>query len=453
MTDQFLNSGDGSDANSGADWTTEKLTIATGIAGIDAAGDRVLINSGHTESAASISYTAPGTAASPMQLLSVTPTGTSGISALTAGATFTATGASGNIWAGSFYAYGLTLVDSSASSHAMDIGGNVNSVQTWENCTFKLTGAGGSSTFKFGALVTGGGGKLKLINPTFETGATGQKIAPQGSVEILGGSWSASGTDPTAVFSHPGAQATGRGTTLLVDGFDFSNLPSTVNLVGGSGCAQSMVFRNCKLPASWTGAPISTADASGAPGLRIEMYNCDNADTNYRLWIRDYNGDVKHSTSVYNDAGASDGTTRISWEMATTANVAYPASTLVSPDIVKWNETTGSALTATVEIVHNSQGSGTGGAVKDSEVWLEVEYLGTSGIPLSLFADDAVADVITTAADQDSSSAAWTGDSAGWDTQKLVVTFTPQEKGFIIARVHVAKASATICVDPLLTVA
>lgn len=454
MTDRFLNSVDGSDANSGADWSNEKLTLATGIAGIDAAGDRILINSAHTESAASISYTAPGTAASPNQLLSVTPTGASGVSALTAGATFTSTGASGHVWNGSFYAYGLTLVYSSASSGALYCCVTTTpGVQIWDACTFKHTGAGSASTFGFGSTNTSGGSFVRLINPVFETGATSQRIVYCSDVEIIGGSWSASGTDPTAVFISSGGAVLGRGAKLTVSGFDFTNLPSTVNLHGATCGGSVAVFKNCKLPASWSGAPISTTDAANSPGARVEMYNCDNADTNYRLWIRDSRGDIKHSTSIYNDAGASDGTTRISWEMVTTANVAYPASSLTSPNIVKWNETTGSALTATVEIVHNSQGTGTSGAVLDSEVWLEIEYLGTSGIPLALFASDSPTNVITTAADQTTSAASWTGDAAGWDTQKLSVTFTPQEKGFIIARVHVAKASATIYVDPLLTVA
>ncbi|MEK9809109.1 MAG: hypothetical protein VW362_01580, partial [Candidatus Nanopelagicales bacterium] len=138
----------------------------------------------------------------------------------------------------------------------------------------------------------------------------------------------------------------------------------------------------------------------------------------------------------------------LSWKMATTANAEYPAIILRSPEIAKWNETTGSSVTVTVDILHDSAT-----ALKDNEVWLEVEYLGTSGTPLALFTDDAVADVITTAADQTSSSATWTTTGmTNPNKQKLSVTFTPQEKGLIIARVCVAKASYTVYVDPELQI-
>jgi hypothetical protein len=229
---------------------------------------------------------------------------------------------------------------------------------------------------------------------------------------------------------------------------DLSNLSSTFNVVSFTG-GGLVVLRHCKLPGSWTGSLVSGTISADD---RVEMYNCDSGDTNYTLWIEDLLGTIKHDTGVYNDAGATDGTTRISWKMVSSANAEYPLNILRSPEIVQWNDTTGSSKTVTVEIVHNSQGSGANGVLNNDEIWLEVQYLGTSGVPLGSFITDCKADVLATAAAQDTSSASWTGDSAGWDTQKLSVTFTPQEKGFIHAVVCLAKASATVYVDPLLTV-
>jgi len=118
-------------------------------------------------------------------------------------------------------------------------------------------------------------------------------------------------------------------------------------------------------------------------------------------------------------------------------------------EIVQWNETVGSAITATIEIVHDSVTN-----ITDQQIWMEVQYLGTSGTPLALFVDDAAADYITAAADQADSSASWTTTGlTNPNTQKLVVTFTPQEIGIIRCRVVLAKPSYTIYVDPLLTVA
>ena len=84
---------------------------------------------------------------------------------------------------------------------------------------------------------------------------------------------------------------------------------------------------------------------------------------------------------------------------------------------------------------------------------MEVQYLGTSGTPLALFVDDAAADYITATADQADSSASWTTTGmTNPNTQKLNVTFTPQEKGFIHAVVRLAVASKTVYVDPKITV-
>jgi len=175
------------------------------------------------------------------------------------------------------------------------------------------------------------------------------------------------------------------------------------------------------------------------------MYNCDSADTNYRLWIEDYSGSIKHETTLVKTGGASDGTTPLSWKMATGADAEYPTIILKSGEIVRWNETTGSAITVTVDILHDSVTN-----LKDNEIWLEVMYLGTSGVPLGAFVDDAVADVLAAAADQAASSATWTTTGmANPNKQKLEVTFTPQEKGFIHAVVHMAKASYTVYVDPV----
>jgi hypothetical protein len=61
---------------------------------------------------------------------------------------------------------------------------------------------------------------------------------------------------------------------------------------------------------------------------------------------------------------------------------------------------------------------------------------------------------LTTPAAQTASTATWTTTGLTTpNTQKLEVTFTPQKKGLVQARVVLAKASKTIYVDSKLTVA
>ena len=452
MADIFLNSVDGNDADDGSTWALAKATLATGIAAVDTTNQRVCMDSAHAETAASITYASPGTVAAPCQLLSVTQTGAAGISALTAGATFTAnSGSTGMTFNGSYYAYGISFVLSTTSATGMFFGaGSSTDTITLDTCNISSTGSGSSSTINFGNQSTYGS-KNVINNCTFRFGATGQRITYAGEVEINGGGWSASGTlNPTNVFEP---QSTAKAAILTVNGFDFSNLNAAINLTKAQAGAKA-IFRNCKLPASWTGKPI--ADANVKVGFRAEMYNCDSGSTNYKMWVRDAFGDAVADATVYNDAGATDGTTRLSWKITTTANIKYPCSAFVSPEIMIWNDTTGSAKTATVEIVHDGAS-----AFTDTDVWLEVQYLGDSGDPKSSFVSDVAANVITTAAAQATSAASWTGDSgtgpngsSTWNQLKLVSpSFTPQKKGYIIARVCMALPSKTIYVDPLITIA
>jgi hypothetical protein len=113
------------------------------------------------------------------------------------------------------------------------------------------------------------------------------------------------------------------------------------------------------------------------------------------------------------------------------------------PPIAIWNDTTGSAKTATIEGIWG------GGAVPlDSDIWIDVEYLGDAASPQGSFVNDGTPDLLSTAANQTSSSATWGGSTTKF---KLNVTFTPQQKGWIYARVKCAKPSSTFYIDPLVT--
>ncbi len=62
---------------------------------------------------------------------------------------------------------------------------------------------------------------------------------------------------------------------------------------------------------------------------------------------------------------------------------------------------------------------------------------------------DRRATPLTTPADQTAGSATWTTTGlTNPNKQRLVVTFTPQKKGWMIGRVYLAKGSKTIYVDP-----
>lgn len=440
MTDRYIRSADGSDADNGSTWGLAKATLA-GVDAIDTAGDRLFVADGHSEStAADVTLAFAGTVAAPTRLLCVNDTADpEPPTALATGASVATTGASKITVTGNVVGHGITF---SVGTGALNYNGQWNQTsyqkQQWTDCEFIMAGTNGGNRLLFGQSAWS---NTELVNPKFKFGSTAQKVNCRGRVRINGGSFLAGGSSPAnGVFETDSAAC-----SVLVDGFDFSGAAAAVNLAAGGGLSSAkIVIRNSKLPASWSGGVVHTALT--APTGRVEMWNCDSADTNYRMWIETFSGSIRDETTLVKTGGASDGDTPLSWKFASNANAQFPLFPIVSPEIFSERITTvGSAKTITVDILHDSLTN-----LQDDEIWLEVQYLGTSGVPLSLFAHDAVADVLATAADQTASSATWTTTGmTNPNKQKLSVTFTPQEKGVVICRVKCAKPSYTVYVDPV----
>lgn len=444
MADRYLRSTDGSDADNGTTWALAKAKLA-GIDAIDTAGDRIFVSQVHDEdNTASQTWSLAGTEASPTKILCGNDAAEPPTALATTGIIKT-TGNFGMDIRGACYIYGLTFrIAIGGAGSAGLVFNSAGFKQVCEECKFQLESGNSAGVI---SLSTGFSSTAlnEWKNCQVKFDHAGQRVTTNRPFEWRGGGLAAGTTSPTFLLT---VGAAGAGGGVLLEGLDLSAGGASMDIF--SMVVGKAVIRNCKLPASWTGDLINAAVSAGC---RAEMYNCDSGDTNYRLWIEDFAGNIKHETTIVRTGGASDGTTTLSWKMASSANAEYPHQTLVSPEIVRWNETTGSAITVTVEIIHDSQGAGASSAFQDDEIWLEVQYLGTSGFPLGSFIDDAKADVLATAADQTSSSETWT--TTGLTTpvkQKLAVTFTPNEKGFIHAKVHLAKASKTAYVDPELTV-
>jgi len=435
MTDRFIDNftpGDGSD---GLTWAKAELTAAA-VDAADAAGDRWLFDYRHSESTAgTVTLAVAGTLAAPSQLLSVTQTGGAGISSLTAGAIVAATGNNIITITGHCYVYGLII-----SGGDVRLNYATNNMQTYEDCKIRNTNSGAANTYV--GSHTNNAGRIVWINCEYKPGQTTHHLTIRNDFEWRGGALESGSATPNPLMRNIGGGVTNA--NALIDGVDLSVAASSLNLCTMTG-PQRIAFRNCKLPASWSGALIT---GTIHPGGRVEMRNCAAGDVNYALWVEDYAGTVKHETTLVKTGGASDGTTPLSWVMVSGADAEYPLHILRSPELQKWNETTGSAITVTVDFLHDSATN-----LQDDEIWLEVEYLGTSGFPLAVFVDDAVADVVATPADQTTSAATWTTTGmSDPNEQKLSVTFTPQEKGLIIARICVGLASKTVYVDPVLQV-
>lgn len=444
----YVRSTDGDNADDGSTWALANASIAGAITDA-AAGDTIYVSDAHNESiTTNTTWTFPGTNAAPNLIICGDDAAEPPTAVSTAGA-ISVNAAASLTFAGSFYWYGGVISGGTSGASNILFGqSNTQSRVVFEDVAFRMRG-GTTAVFGLGSTSATTQHELELRNCTIRGSSASHRILMNGgSLVWRGGGIESGGTAWTALVSAFGS--TGRQAGRFVgESLNLSGLDATAQIFPSSANGPFLAkLVHCKLPASFTGTLAGSAITT--PGYRCEAWNCDETDTNYRLWIEDYAGSIKSETTLVRTGGASDGTTGISWRMATSANAEYPTHILRSPPIAsEWIDSTGSSKTVTVELLHDSATD-----LDDDEVWIEVQYLGTSGFPLGVIGDDAKADVLATPAAQATSSETWkTTGMTNPNTQKLSVTFTPQEKGVALVTVCVAKASYTLYVDPLATVA
>lgn len=426
MADYYVKS-TGSNTSPYDTWAKAATTFQTAAA-LAANGDSIYVSSTHTQSTTGFDVLGGGLYNAYYRVLSVNDSAAPP-TAVAAGAALTVTSGNMLLRSRSAYYYGLTLT----STGTLGLGSGQNEGRCeLEQCEINIS-ASSNMTPALGSVRN----PLYLKNCTINFAATSSTINA-GGLSIEGGGIKAGSATPTGSLF-----AAATDLVITIKGFDFSNLSSSFNFFSNNGASEFKLI-NCKLPASWSGSLNTGLTRQNA---RYEMMNCDSADTNYRLRVQLYGGTITSETTVVRTSGASDGTTALSWKFVANSDAAYFSGEMRSPEIVQWNDTTGSSKTATIEIITDNV------TLNDGEIWVELQYLGTSGFPISTYISDSKATILTTAANQASSSVAWT--TTGLTTplkQKLEVTFTPQEKGFLHAVVCFAKASTTVYVDPKITV-
>ena len=421
-------------AGTGADWANAYTTLDGAFSG-KAAGDIFYVAHNHAQTQASaLTLTSPGTAAAPCFVYCVTSAGSvPPVSAdLRTTGTVTTTGANNLSFFGSqhTYYYGLTFnaaTGANTSGLVMSQGGQIP-YNVFRSCALKkLSTTATATAINFGATT----GVVVFDNTTVEFGNVGDAMAPIGRfVWRNTASAIAGATIPTTGLIG----AIGAGTTLI-EGVDLSVLGSGSTIVRAGTAGTDIVIKDCKLGSSVTVAATPTGTA-----FAVSLIRGDSGDTNYRTEKYHYTGTLTTETTIVRTGGASDGTTPIAWKVITTANSEriYPFECF---PIFAWNDSTGSALTVTVEC--------RGAAIPNiDEVWMDVEYLGTSGFPLGNFATSGHADLLATGTACTSSSETWGGSTASF---KLTKTITPQEKGPITVYVKIAKVSSTFYIDPKVT--
>ena len=420
---------------SGADWTNAKTTLTAAFA-TEVAGDTIYVAHDHAETtAASITLTSSGANNNVTKIVCVNRAGSvPPVSAdRRATATVTTTGVSNITLTGVAHYDGVIFTAGNAANTA-NIAVTTTQWHRFDNCSLRLGGSNALSGITIGAS-TAGGTLVEINNTTMSFTNTGQALTTYGRFKWRNTASALLGTIPGTVFVANAA----RGGSVECIGVDLSAAGSGKTIVSSTGPNQAGTakFIDCKLDAA-----VTKAAAMSSPGTwEIDFLRSGSAGVNYNVYSQRLAGSLNEETTIVRTGGASDGTTPIAWKIDTLTTCNYSAP-FECPPIAIWCDTTGSAKTATIECIGTA-------IATDQEVWVELEYLGSSSSPLGSFVADCAADLLTAGANQTSSSATWGGALTG--KFKLAVTFTAQQKGWVYCRVKCAKASSTFYIDPLVT--
>lgn len=398
--------------------------------------DVVKVDSTFAEDVAAPSYTFPSTPG--MQLLSVTFNG-SGTGALAAGASITCStnGNPFNIVGGYAYIYGVSFIGnngSSAGNLVSVISGTGVSSLVFDTCTISAPGTSASAKINFGGASNNVVMTCDLINCTISNGAN--KTIGLRNGRFTADNLTLAGETLTSVFQPASADSQ----EFEVKNSDLTGVAWT-NLVVVSSIQVNgyMRFTNCKLQ---SGFALTTGSFPYPGAVPVEAIDCHSGDTHYYYQRDSWHGTITSDNSVYYDA--SNGTTSLSLKLVSSANVSF-AYPMITPPMTFFNSTL-SAMTTTIECTND------GTTFTDAELWQETTAKTTSGSPLGTTnRADRVATILTTPANQESSTVSWTG-TGGFGSevkQKLVSgSFTPAEIGYVTTQVFLAKASSTVYINP-----
>jgi len=321
--------------------------------------------------------------------------------------------------------WGLTV----ASANAVNFGPTMR----FRNGTIKLTAA--NVPFGFNSA-----GVIDLENVTLNFNAANQALKLQGgSGGIL--RWrntstqaAVSGTIPTSLFAtNTGGQA---GTVVILDGLDLSSLGSATVISSGASPGMRMFLTNCKLGSGYVWQNTQT---TGASGPTTEFVNCDSGNTNYtNMKLDGYNSKLSTDLTVTMTGGATDGVNPYSHKLVSTStSTGVPFESF---PILKWNSTTGAAVTAAIQVLATA-------TLKMSDIWMEAEYLPDSTDTAGSFVTTQ-ANLLDTTTPLSAGTGVWNNSPASPVTLQMSVTVTPNQVGWVRAFVRLAKTSTTVWINP-----
>jgi hypothetical protein len=280
---------------------------------------------------------------------------------------------------------------------------------------------------------------LAMNNSTLRFGNASQTVGQStGSFEIV---WlntpsAVLGTAPTTLFGLTNTSSW----TIMARGVDLSAVTGTLFGNGGaSGC--KLLIDSCRIASG-----VTRYSVSGVTNTRdlVELVNCYDG-TSFISESYQAAGVVTTEFTITLSGGATDNVGTYSHKMVSGTNIDKYVNPLTGFWLDVGYATTGSAKTATVEIISST-------ALNNDEISLLLEYEGTASSSVASFGTSLPATVLTTASAVTTSTATWNSSPATPQKQKLQVIFTPRTAGRVRGQVRLGKASATVYVNPQVTI-
>ena len=344
---------------------------------------------------------------------------------------------------GAIYVYGIAFVGGVGASapNSSVILAPISAYYYFDNCLFKI--ANTTASVQTIQLNTTSAGILIWNNCTVSFANAAHSVEAGVTVNFIWqntGSVLASGsTVPTNLFS---CVTGGRLSNVTLEALDLSQITSGLYNFGVSNTMGNWLIKDCKLNA---GLSIPTPPAFGHT---FQFVRSDSGGTAYKSARYQYEGVETTETSITRVGGAADPAGQAqSRKIVTTTNSQWLRPFRAEPYAI-WNAVTGANVTVTVYGTINS-----GTLPNNDEVFLEVEYLGSSSQPLGTIKTTTKANVLAANAAVASDGSTWNGggSGAGWSPFKLTTTLSspqPGMAGYIHVRVRAAKASTTYYLDP-----
>jgi hypothetical protein len=355
---------------------------------------------------------------------------------------------------GDLHVYGITFRFTGASSVSMNISTTGNGAAVWDNCRFELNT--GSSPMSLG---TRGGtavyGRVTFRNCTMKYASVNNVTClGRGETTFIGCTIPDSGSTafPTKLFYNDTTYGAAAGGRHLFIGCDFSALGASKTLFDGGQSPVTWRLIGCKISSS-LGTLYGAASGPGAGVLIGTSTDPAGANNNYAYFVRSYLGNIDIDTNQYitlaTEGGSADEAVSYSLKVVGNSGTKEFGPLRTEWIQIRYGGTTGSSKTAAIEILYDGAAN-----LQDNEVWMELCYLADTGDTLAGYVNDKRVST-SAAADQIAGigTSHWTKGTAttGWISQKLSVAFTPNKKGYLMARA-VLGANKTIYVNPNIVV-